>query len=272
MLVRKPALRLCFLPFAQRNVLSFGGFFKDRMGERSVRIREVKGSNPSRSIKNKTSCRVPAGRFVFYADLERIRRRAASRSWQGSQPVGMSTGDAVCFSRRRFWNSESSELPSGIQTHPPREGRYRAIIGECQKSPLRSAAEPQLPITSAPIIYSCSDTPLGTKIIFYPMHIRWMNRNIPQGMRCCTGRHRRIQWKRKQRRPHLKGNLVFHHKDPQTLQPLGGVQGVKFDPLLFSLQNRFQKIHRRSFPVPKRRRAACFHKFCSASLRLALML
>ena len=32
--------------------------------------------------------------------------------------------DAVCFSRRRFWNSESSELPSGIQTHLPREGRY----------------------------------------------------------------------------------------------------------------------------------------------------
>ena len=30
-------------------VMSFGGFFKVRMGERSVRIREVKGSNPSRS-------------------------------------------------------------------------------------------------------------------------------------------------------------------------------------------------------------------------------
>ena len=49
MLVRKPALRLCFLPFFKRNVLSFWGFFKVRMGERSVRIREVKGSNPSRS-------------------------------------------------------------------------------------------------------------------------------------------------------------------------------------------------------------------------------
>ena len=49
MLVQKPALRLYFLPFSQRNVLSFGGFFKVRMGERSVRIREVKGSNPSRS-------------------------------------------------------------------------------------------------------------------------------------------------------------------------------------------------------------------------------
>ena len=49
MLVRKPALHLCFLPFFKRNVSSFGGFFKVRMGERSVRIREVKGSNPSRS-------------------------------------------------------------------------------------------------------------------------------------------------------------------------------------------------------------------------------
>ena len=49
MLVQKTALRLYFLPFSQRNVLSFGGFFKVRMGERSVRIREVKGSNPSRS-------------------------------------------------------------------------------------------------------------------------------------------------------------------------------------------------------------------------------
>ena len=63
MLVQKTALRLYFLPFSQRNVLSFGGFFKVRMGERSVRIREVKGSNPSRSIKNKTSCRISAGRF-----------------------------------------------------------------------------------------------------------------------------------------------------------------------------------------------------------------
>ena len=49
MLVQKTALRLYFLPFSQRNILSFGGFFKVRMGERSVRIREVKGSNPSRS-------------------------------------------------------------------------------------------------------------------------------------------------------------------------------------------------------------------------------
>lgn len=49
MLVQKTALRLYFLPFSQRNVLSFGGFFKVRMGERSVRIREVEGSNPFRS-------------------------------------------------------------------------------------------------------------------------------------------------------------------------------------------------------------------------------
>ena len=32
--------------------------------------------------------------------------------------------NAVCFSRRRFWNSEGSELPSGIQTRLLREGRY----------------------------------------------------------------------------------------------------------------------------------------------------
>ena len=65
MLVQKTALRLYFLPFSQRNVLSFGGFFKVRMGERSVRIREVKGSNPSRSIKKQAPCRVPARGLLF---------------------------------------------------------------------------------------------------------------------------------------------------------------------------------------------------------------
>ena len=69
MFVRKTALRLCFLPFSKRNVLSFGGFFKVRMGERSVRIREVKGSNPSRSIKNKTSYRTRQGVLLFYAEI-----------------------------------------------------------------------------------------------------------------------------------------------------------------------------------------------------------
>ena len=65
MLVRKPALRLCFLPFFKRNVLSFGGFFKVRMGERSVRIREVKGSNPSRSIKRRIVLNDTAFLFVL---------------------------------------------------------------------------------------------------------------------------------------------------------------------------------------------------------------
>ena len=92
-----------------------------------------------------------------------------------------------------------------------------------------------------------------------------MYHNVPQGLSHCSGRHWRIQRHQKQCRPHLVGNIVFRHKDPQTLQPPGGVQGVKFDPLLFSPKNQSQKIHKRPFPVPKRRRAACFHKFCSAS-------
>ena len=86
MLVRKPALRLCFLPFSKRNVLSFGGFFKVRMGERSVRIREVKGSNPSRSIKSKTPCLLTRS-FLFIQDPDGFVR--------GSQPPGMSNGDAA---------------------------------------------------------------------------------------------------------------------------------------------------------------------------------
>ena len=101
MLVQKPALRLYFLPFSQRNVLSFGGFFKVRMGERSVRIREVKGSNPSRSIKSKTSCRIPAGRFAFYADLERIRKGRPAAA--GSQsPSGALASPRVPTSRNVY--------------------------------------------------------------------------------------------------------------------------------------------------------------------------
>ena len=61
MLVQKPALRLYFLPFSQRNVLSFGGFFKVRMGERSVRIRKVEGSTPFESIK----CRIVLNDTAF---------------------------------------------------------------------------------------------------------------------------------------------------------------------------------------------------------------
>lgn len=113
--------------------------------------------------------------------------------------------------------------------------------------------------------------PFCAKIVLHPVDIPGTNCNVPQGLRHCSGRHWCIQRNRKQCRPHLVGNIVFRHKNPQTLQPLGGEQGVKFDLLLFSPQNRFQKIHRRSFSVPKRRRAACFHKFCSASLSLALV-
>ncbi len=65
MLVRKPALRLCFLPFFKRNVLSFGGFFKVRMGERSVRIRKVEGSTPFESIKRRIVLNDTAFLFVL---------------------------------------------------------------------------------------------------------------------------------------------------------------------------------------------------------------
>ena len=69
------------------------------LGERSVRIREVKGSNPSRSIKNKTSCRVPAGRFAFYANLERIRTARPCRR-QGNKSPGATTTTAACGRNR----------------------------------------------------------------------------------------------------------------------------------------------------------------------------
>ena len=114
--------------------------------------------------------------------------------------------------------------------------------------------------------------PFCAKIVLHPVDVPGTNCNVPQGLSHCSGRHWCIQRYQKQCRPHLVGCIVFRHKDPQTLQPPGGVQGVKFDPLLFSPKNQSQKIHKRPFPVPKRRRAACFHKFCSASLRLALIL
>ena len=113
MLVPKTALRLYFLPFSQRNILSFGGFFKVRMGERSVRIREVKGSNPSRSIKNKTSCRIPAGRFAFYADLEKIRKGRPAAA--GSQsPSGALASPWVPTSRNVYRGCcRSCRIPAG---------------------------------------------------------------------------------------------------------------------------------------------------------------
>ena len=86
MLVRKPALRLCFLPFFKRNVLSFGGFFKVRMGERSVRIREVKGSNPSRSIK---IAPMPCGTGAIFISDRRDSKSTTLRSRVSNQPSGL---------------------------------------------------------------------------------------------------------------------------------------------------------------------------------------
>lgn len=133
------------------------------------------------------------------------------------------------------------------------------------------AISSRMPAANSRRTNNCSilDIPFCAKIVLHPVDIPGTNCNVPQGLSHCSGRHRRIQRHRKQCRPHLVGNLVFRHKDPQTLQPLGGVQSFKFDPRLFSPKNQSQKIHRKSFPVSKRRRAACFHKFCSASLRLA---
>ena len=87
MLVRKPALLLCFLPFFKRNVLSFGGFFKVRMGERSVRIREVKGSNLSRSIKSKTPCLLTRS-FLFIQDPEGFEQHGTAAGRAINSPVG----------------------------------------------------------------------------------------------------------------------------------------------------------------------------------------
>ena len=87
MLVQKTALRLYFLPFSQRNVLSFGGFFKVRMGERSVRIREVKGSNPSRSIKSKTPC-LQIRSFLFIQDPEGFEQHGTAAGRAINSPVG----------------------------------------------------------------------------------------------------------------------------------------------------------------------------------------
>ena len=86
MLVWKPALRLYFFAVSQRNVLFFGGFFKVRMGERSVRIREVKGSNPSRST-NLPHRFVRCG--VFYAQKNFGRPCRAPNPEVGCEPGGV---------------------------------------------------------------------------------------------------------------------------------------------------------------------------------------
>ena len=60
--------------------------------------------------------------FLIQLFQHRVLRRVPPHQNRRAQLV--QRRDAVCFSRGRFWNPESSELPSGIQTHPPREGRY----------------------------------------------------------------------------------------------------------------------------------------------------
>ena len=97
MLVQKPALRLYFLPFSQRNVLSFGGFFKVRMGERSVRIREVKGSNPSRSIK---IAPMPYGMGAIFISDRMDSKSTALRSRVSNQPSGLLLSATGCGSQR----------------------------------------------------------------------------------------------------------------------------------------------------------------------------
>ena len=97
MLVRKPALRLCFLPFFQRNVFSFGGFFKVRMGERSVRIREVKGSNPSRSIK---IAPMPYGMGAIFISDRMDSKSTTLRSRVSNQPSGLLLSATGCGSQR----------------------------------------------------------------------------------------------------------------------------------------------------------------------------
>ena len=151
--------------------------------------------------------------------------------------------DAVCFSRRRFWNPESSELPSGIQTHPPREGRYRAILGEWRKSPLRSAAGCQ-PLNSRRAD-NCSilGIPFCAKIVLHPVDVPGTNCNVPQGLSHCSGRHWCIQRHQKQCRSHLVGNIVFRHTTAFFLLPSSG---RSLDILhLFSLAVRsvYKELH-----------------------------
>ena len=101
------------------------------LGERSVRIREVKGSNPSRSIKNKTSCRIPAGRFAFYADLERIRKGRPAAA--GSQsPSGALASPWVPTSRNVYRGCcRSCRIPAGRFSLVFRFNALPQNIAEC---------------------------------------------------------------------------------------------------------------------------------------------
>ena len=57
------------------------------MGERSVRIREVKGSNPSRSIKSKTPCLLTRS-FLFIQDPEGFEQHGTAAGRAINSPVG----------------------------------------------------------------------------------------------------------------------------------------------------------------------------------------
>ena len=57
------------------------------LGERSVRIREVKGSNPSRSIKSKTPCLLTRS-FLFIQDPEGFEQYGTAAGRAINSPVG----------------------------------------------------------------------------------------------------------------------------------------------------------------------------------------
>ena len=58
-----------------------------QLGERSVRIREVKGSNPSRSIKSKTPCLLTRS-FLFIQDPEGFEQYGTAAGRAINSPVG----------------------------------------------------------------------------------------------------------------------------------------------------------------------------------------
>lgn len=128
---------------------------------------------------------------------------------------------------------------SSKRTRPEKVG----IEPYLENAKITSAISSRMPAVNSRRTDNCSilDIPFCAKIVLHPVDIPGTNCNVPQGLSHCSGRHRRIQRYRKQCRPHLVGNLVFRHKDPQTLQLRGGVQSFKFDPRLFSSQKSISK-------------------------------
>ena len=122
------------------------------------------------------------------------------------------------------------------------------------------AISSRMPAVNSRRTDNCSilDIPFCAKIVLHPVDIPGTNCNVPQGLSHCSGRHRRIQRHRKQCRPHLVGNLVFRHKDPQTLQPRGGVQSFKFDPRLFSSQKSISKNSQKVLSGVKKTQVSLF--------------